>query len=815
MAYMQKRGRKAQITIFIIIGIVLLFSSALVIYVKNQVKMQPLEELKVVTESVPLAAQPVQEYVGQCLKESTQRGLRLILEHGGYIGTNPEDTNYTKRSFKINPVDNTASDVVTFAPGSSYRVPYWYHMKSNNLCSGNCQFGSEMPELYRPDGASFPPADSSVESQLDRYIINDLDRCINDFTPFKNQGMSVTPLGPISPKTYIRDEDVMVVLSYPLELKIGESKFQLNTFNTQVQNHIKMMFELGKEIVWAQDNYKFLEKETINMLSAYSLDIDTTKLPPQSYVEWGIAPKIWMKNDVDDRIKSLLSIYTPLTVIQNTGSYMVKDYPDPFKKAFYNLAQMPSLTQATNSYQIFKTSFSYNPWFGMYSNYKCRGCGQVIKPEFIGVNIVIPIGLQRYATNYDLSFPTLVMVSDYSANPDGDFLFFAIEQNIRDTEVINSSFQAKSFAPTFDQSLLCTPEQKTSGNISIRTVDAYTGQPVADVLVSYGCIDSCFVGVSNSSGEILTKLPPCMGGVIYGQKAGYYADPAKFDAPKDKSKTAQIIIPLWEKKKVNITVMKKSFVKDLSNVYGTGDIGLTPAKWLFVPTPKKLEAKESATIMLVREKTSEMADDFFAFAQFTGDKDVIEMELIPGVYTGNIYLMYNGTVVVPEKTFVVEDQPVKLDKLEFKDTFFEGQTMFEITPNIPPEQRVLTYDPSAIPENFSQGLKKIYEDKDESVPTEGNVRGVALKAGTNQTADFESVIASQFPNKPIIFDNKIYGAKGITFYAFELIPKMGVFDGKQWELNQLSAIDMGQMSMGQNVSSAYRNEIEPVVSVTT
>ena len=78
-------GRKSQITLFIIMGIVLLIGLGL--YIAIQTETLPLRQpasADTIT-TVPIAFQPVYAYVDYCLTTTTINGLKLLGEHGGYI----------------------------------------------------------------------------------------------------------------------------------------------------------------------------------------------------------------------------------------------------------------------------------------------------------------------------------------------------------------------------------------------------------------------------------------------------------------------------------------------------------------------------------------------------------------------------------------------------------------------------------------------------------------------------------------------------------------------------------------------------------
>ena len=164
MAFLTKQKR-AQITIFLIIGIILLFSSALLLYIRGKAADAP-ADFQPVLQEVPLEAQPAKLYVEECVNRVTKRALRLIGLQGGYI--NVSDAQLSGKSFRLPPpgLENrpTEYDAIPMMEGSGSYIPYWWYMNSPNRCDGDCTFDTGMPSLYKAFGPH------SVEGQVDEYV---------------------------------------------------------------------------------------------------------------------------------------------------------------------------------------------------------------------------------------------------------------------------------------------------------------------------------------------------------------------------------------------------------------------------------------------------------------------------------------------------------------------------------------------------------------------------------------------------------------------------------------------------------------------
>src|SRR5258706_15865453 len=122
---MSKRG---QVTIFIIIGIVIVFSVGFYLFLKAG------GSLKAVA---PEKAHPVKAFVQSCLDNLGEDGIRKIGATGGFI-TYPQEIDKNKRAYIATGLDEL-------------KIPLWFY-----------------------DGRSKIPSQAFIESQLSAYINQNL-----------------------------------------------------------------------------------------------------------------------------------------------------------------------------------------------------------------------------------------------------------------------------------------------------------------------------------------------------------------------------------------------------------------------------------------------------------------------------------------------------------------------------------------------------------------------------------------------------------------------------------------------------------------
>ena len=152
--------KRGQITIFIIIGLVILFLIGTAIYLSTRQVTRPFEAVRPAVAQIPSEAQPLRDLVESCIQRLATDGLRKIGDSGGYV-----DQKY----LTYNPLSPTEAEAVQMSPGAGPAVAYWWYLKSNNKCKPpDCIFDSKRPPLYRGEGAL------SIEAQLDGYVTNNL-----------------------------------------------------------------------------------------------------------------------------------------------------------------------------------------------------------------------------------------------------------------------------------------------------------------------------------------------------------------------------------------------------------------------------------------------------------------------------------------------------------------------------------------------------------------------------------------------------------------------------------------------------------------
>ena len=164
-------NKKSQITMFIILGIVILAVIGLVIFLKGNVIKSYFEQQLSKTSSVPPQLQVVKEHIDDCLETTGKESIYYITQHGGYYKV-PKETS-----------------IVYFTE----EVPYYYLNK----------------KIYIP-------SIDTMEREVTNYILDNLKECL-DFNYFIQTGFNITAKN-YSVSTKIMDKSVYIKINFPIKI---------------------------------------------------------------------------------------------------------------------------------------------------------------------------------------------------------------------------------------------------------------------------------------------------------------------------------------------------------------------------------------------------------------------------------------------------------------------------------------------------------------------------------------------------------------------------------------------------------------------
>ncbi|MBI2666182.1 hypothetical protein HYX13_01070 [Candidatus Woesearchaeota archaeon] len=237
---MQKRGvifpsTKAQITIFMILGIIILFVFLFLITLNARVATNSLEESREEIFSKAFRKEALRIFVEDCLRDELRSALRLIGKQGGRIWDDQEGGTEQFASGVGGIFDAHSGDRVAY--GLTRKEYLTEEPQRGNPYPCNepvgeapvfCKYFYPMPEVR----FGVPqPWESNIEKDLENYLKINAQSCIEGYLREKVPGAK------LSPEEYtldvdLRDDGIAVQAFYPLRFGLeGKDYFTLSTFD--------------------------------------------------------------------------------------------------------------------------------------------------------------------------------------------------------------------------------------------------------------------------------------------------------------------------------------------------------------------------------------------------------------------------------------------------------------------------------------------------------------------------------------------------------------------------------------------------------
>jgi hypothetical protein len=632
---MKKRGvafKKGQITIFIIIGILLVGGISAVIYLQGRAAKEQISVEEAIEESeVTAELTPIDSFVKSCMRNLAEEGLRKAEEYGGYI--------YLDK-LKPNPLSVTEGNAIEYMPNSGINVPYWYHMSSPDICGVGCKWDTGMPPLCRPSARDcINEGPDSVEEQLGRYIGENLRDCLGGFEEVKSIGFEVAELRAPSVTATIRDRNVLIKLQYPLNVIKEGATSQITEFMLTIRTDIKELYTAAYEITDYEMKTCFVEKYMQNHISYY-MGLGAGKLPPTSDSTIGeYTMRIWTKEEVKGLLKPILTTGVQLMGVFNTSGFrwpLHQDEGDTYYSTKQGIHDQ-RVFFPMSKFRDVAVTFTYLPWWEPYLEIKPSSSGGVLMPSNLGNDMGL-IGeilgaiaqLYRYEFFYSYSFPIVVDVRKVDHIGREHVFRFGLETNVRANRCFNSNITLKTLRDPY-ASGLCDEIQATKQARVITKEWAYENQmdverTLEGVSVSLFAGTTCMKGFSDENGIIDLKYPPMHSGTFKFSKRGYASRIVKVSDITD-----NMVVTLDKYKELDVTVKNFKMQHDKS-------LPATPA-----------ELREGETAMIAIKKIGE--PEVITYDQVLVFKDSsttdLKLKLLPGTYEIIANYFDNNKVTTP------------------------------------------------------------------------------------------------------------------------------------------------------------------------
>jgi len=206
---------KGQISVFIILGIVLVAIVLSYFYLIHPAGIS--------AEGPQTDTQSVKLFIDSCLGETTRAGIYLVGHQGGYL--------------------DVPSPYVNLLP---LKAPYYYY-----------------------EGKLAIPEKGAIEREISTYVNANIEKCLSNFTSFRQQGIIIETGSPLSNVT-ISSNDVTAYLKYPIKITKDDRTSTLESFTQNAGFNMNEKYNIATQII--NEQQKDSETIPIGYLTELSME---------------------------------------------------------------------------------------------------------------------------------------------------------------------------------------------------------------------------------------------------------------------------------------------------------------------------------------------------------------------------------------------------------------------------------------------------------------------------------------------------------------------------------------------------------------
>lgn len=470
--------KKGQVSMFIIIGILLVLVVAIVYGVYSGIIGELADKMKRGAERVPAEVQPIRDSMSGCVGSVAREGIALIGRQGGFVEL--KDDGMPTSSY--NPM---ASNLEMFKY-SDFRIPFWFREKPNGI-----------QQLSMP-------SKEAVENELSSYVKNSIGLCTANITILAGEGYSFTFTGEPEVKAKILDNNVKIDVEYAVDIIKGDKTFRIESFGVDVKSSLGELYDTAQEIMKKEADEMFLEKKTLDMLAAYGDEV------PHVGVKMECGEKSWSKRRVIDALKSIIS--------GNIGAVRIKKTNYELGDSTFKFMEYDALSKQRDVV----VSMTYTPSWPTYINV-IPAEGDVMKSQSVTKNsgsqlVSLASGffcLNYYQFVYTIKYPVLV-----SVEKGGEMFQFATEVIVDRDQPRKNNYATEEYDM---ESEICSHPENELKVYAYYINEQGTPEPLNDVEIYFKC-----GGARCSSGKIIEgisgaeiKVPACFQGIVEGRKDSF------------------------------------------------------------------------------------------------------------------------------------------------------------------------------------------------------------------------------------------------------------------------------------------------------
>lgn len=706
---MKKRG---QVTLFVIIGFVVLIVAGLLIYLVSNSVVEEVPTEDILDQNLDARIAPLVNDISFCIESLAKEKLVELGSTGGFVIENPE-------IYRTDLIPEYANNALELFPESDVIYPFWYEMTSGPDCV-SCDFAIHRPFLKGD-------AQNTIESIVEDYVDENILDCMDNFDTYKDI-FDVEYEVPESAISFNAD-DTTIFLDWPMTVDVlseDSVTIDLDAFVGKLDLRMSGIYDLATNILYEVIIGKQALDDLAIQVSDYGGFGADSPLPPRGDASLGFdAPRYWRTSEVKEIIRERIASNIPLVQILGSREHYVVFAPeDDFKRNIY-YRHLHSVSDDERQLGKTRIRFSFMPEWPLYVKVN-PSQGELIMPEINSLSLpFFSFAMTKYDFDYDISYPSLITLEDEDAfNGEGYIFQFSVENNVR---------SSISYAEKLNVS---RPESVVNGGgyfspdnaivpVVIRVVDAATLLPVDEIGVMYTCVDEVgIVGTTelkNGHALIETTLPPCVDGRFSGIGADNYSlEELKISIIEGGEN--RFLLHAFKDKKIQVFPKKKLYSlrveleEEIDNYY-----------WDFNPSGTVSKDVNEELVVILTKVENDNPTGFVQVANIKGNANSGIMYLRPGTYNLMIVsnLILEQDIVTDPEELCADGECSTIESETLTDSIIYGYVQFDSSTSGPIEITV-----SDLENNYLNVFYAGFDKNDIQYTRQFSVMGKIIDAST-------------------------------------------------------------------------------------
>src|SRR3989338_5119874 len=512
---------KGQVTIFIIVGILLVLAVTLVIFVRKEIITFKPEEI------IPTEKGKVENFITSCIDQVGHDALVRVGLQGGYIELPFDVVDDNTRRLDISP---------------TLAVPYWAYGAQTSI-----------------------PSLQQIKEEIDQYLEENVRDCLFSMEVFQ-ESYDLIEKSELTANTEIVQNKVIFNLHWDVEIRSKGGEIITEVIDHLAESPIKLrnVYTVARAILEKEMETLKLEDITQDLIALEHPDV------PVAGMELSCSKKKWEVDTVKNTLLELVRINVHELKVKGTDYVAFPEDLTYYQNHYvWNIGSefnYPQVSVLFNFEQTYPYTFGVTPLVG----------NKMQSSQLGGSDLLSFLCIQTWKFTYDLVYPVLVKVKDETTGYTFEIAFTVhlVRNNPERGEAVP---RQSYFIDTVSDEDYCGSKEIPMTVFTYETIEnentgAYNREPLEGVQTSFTCLrykcgmpetEYDFAGRGNVAGYS-TNFPYCAGGILRGTNDGYKESWERVVTEAGKEVELDLT-PMYELPANKVKIVKHNFV-DAENI---------------------------------------------------------------------------------------------------------------------------------------------------------------------------------------------------------------------------------------------------------